>query len=482
MPIDETLQTQLKRMSDVLNDRAGKAARLDDYRDGRYPPPPLVQDTQLTQAYRMLMDLSGSNWPGLIVGSVEERLEVQGVRFGDDTADQEAWALWQEAGLDAESSMFHDAILTNGRGYAIVWGDGSRDPQPRITLEHSSLCVVEYAPGPRRERRAALRRWRDDGYWHANLYTPEAVYKFRATQGEDDPPQQSSGWEQRQDEGDDIWPLPNPLGVVPVVEFAVNRSLRPNPFGTAAGEFETNVRHIDRINYKVFSGLVALTWSGFPLRYVIGDPILYEKKELEGELIDDKTKPIPPFKALASAVAQFTNKDAKVGQLPEANVDNYSPEEDIKHLAALTKTPAHYLLGEMVNLSADAIRAGEAGLISKVKRHHRSLGESWEEVIRLAFRVQDPNDPRGSDASAQIIWADPESRSLAERADAGLKMQQAGMPWRVIASKVYGMTPQEIQRADAEVGSDVLATLLEQPAPATNGTGAPPPGALTNGR
>lgn len=459
MPTDAELRAQLKNYCDVLDARAPQVRALEDYREGNHPLPPFVQDTGLTKAYRTLMQLSGSNWPGLIIGSVEERLEVQGVRFGDEEADQDAWAIWQANGLDAESSMLHDSTLTAGRGYAIIWGDGATDPQPRVTLEHASLCVVEYEPGSHRKRRGALRRWKDGGRWYANLYTPDFLYKFQAQSDGEDVPVEASSWVRRE-VPDEAWPLPNPLKEVPVVEFAVNRSLRPAPFGSGQGEFASNLRHIDRINYKVFSGLVALTWSGFPLRYVIGDPILYEKTD---EGVDDKTKPIPPFKALASAVAQFTNPAAKVGQLPEANIENYSPEMDIKHLAALTKTPAHYLLGQMVNLSADAIRAAEAGLISKVRRHHRSLGESWEEVTRLALRVKNPEDPRGFDQNAQIIWKDPESRSLAERADAATKLSSIGMPWQGIASIVLGLTPQEISRLDSQGGSDVLSELLKQP-------------------
>lgn len=456
-PLATDLQTQVKRYSDALTVRAAEAKTLDDYREGIFPPPPFVQDTGLTRAYRMLMELSGSNWPGLIVSAVEERLEVQGIRFGDSTQDdEEAWELWQENGLDAESSMFHDSILTTGRGFAVVWGDGSADPNPRVTLEHSSMCIVEYEPGSRK-RKGALRRWTDGEDWYANLYTEEALYKF-VSRGEN-LPDQPDGWQKRDVPGEN-WPLPNPLTEVPVVEFAVNRTLRPSTYGTACGEFSTNLRHIDRINYKVFSGLVALTWSGFPLRYVIGDPILYEK-DSEGK--DNKSKPVKPFDSLASSVAQFANPDAKVGQLPEANMQNYVPEMDIKHLAALTKTPAYYLLGEMVNISADGIRAGEGGLISKVRRHHRTLGESWEDTTRLMFKVKDPQDPRGQDQQAQVIWRDPESRSLAERADAATKLASVNMPWQAIAEIVLGLTPQEIRRIGAERDTEQVIGALTQP-------------------
>lgn len=445
------LINQVARLSAELDRRAPLFRTLDRYYDGDHPLPPLVQEAKVTKAYRTLMELSSGNWPKLVVDSVEERLEVQGVRFEDEKADDDAWTIWQDNGLDAEASMLHQSALTDGRAYAVVWGDGTPDPKPVITLEHASTCVVEYEPGNRRKRRAAVRRWRDGKRWFANLYRPEGIYKFQAENESDFAPTTKSGWK-RLDVKDETWPLVNTLSDVNVVEFAVNRLLRPAPFGTARGEFQTNVRHIDRINYKVFCGLVALTWSGFPLRALIGDPILR----------DDDNKPIAPFDPIASAVVQLENPDGKLVQLPEATIENFSPEMDIKHLAALTKTPAHYLLAEMVNLSADAIRAGEASLISKVKRHHRSLGESWEDVTRLGFRVMDPEDARGFNSKAEIIWTDPESRSLAERADAAVKLKDV-LPWQVVASKVLGMTPQEIRRADSLIASSGLAALLTQP-------------------
>lgn len=460
----EDLRAQLKRYSDVLNARAEQAAVLDRYRVGEFPLPPLVQDTGLTNAYRSLMALSGSNWPGLIVDAVAERLEVRGVRFGDKAADDEVWELWQRNGLDAQSSMFHDSVLTTGRGYAIVWGDGSSDPQPVVTLEHASMCVVEYEPGSRR-RRGALRRWKDGKKWFANLYRPDGIYKFSAAS--DDVPDRAEQWGKREVTGED-WPLANPLEEVPVVEFAVNRSLMPAAFGTGRGEFADNLRHIDRINYKVFSGLVALTWSGFPLRYMIGDPIVYEKDD-DGN--DDITKPVPPIKALASSIVQLENPNAKVGQLPEADVTNYSPEMDIQHLAALTKTPPYYLLGEMVNISADTIRAADAGLISKARRHHRDLGESWEDVDRLMLKVKNPQDPRANDHSAETIWKDPEFRSLAERADAAVKLKDTLAP-KVIMQYVLGMTPQEIARAEADSAGMLLQQLMERPTAPANGIAA----------
>jgi len=92
-------------------------------------------------------------------------------------------------------------------------------------------------------------------------------------------------------------------------------------------------------------------------------------------------------------------------------------------------------------------------------------------VIRLALKAKNAEDDRVAE-SAEIIWANPESRSLAEQADAWGKLMAAEVPWRVAAERVLGMTPQEIARADADRGSDVLSQLLIQPEPMSNGVPA----------
>lgn len=468
-PTDDQLREELKLFVAVLAARQARVAELDNFYEGDHPLPPLVQQTGTTKAYRSLMALAVSNWPKLVVDSCEERLEVQGLRFGSKDADAEVWDLWQQNGLDAESSTLHQSALTTGRAYAIVWTDPLQPDTPSVTYEHASMCAVRYVAGSRRERASAIRLWRDDDkLWRATLYRPEALYKFKAQMSADGMPSEGVVWDRREVRGEP-WPLPNPLQQVPVVEFAVNRGLRPARFGRAAGDFEANVNHVNRINYKVFCGLVALTWSGFPLRALIGDPILK----------DDDGKPIQPFDVLGNSVVQIENKDGKLVQLPAADIGNFSPEMDVKHLGALTKTPPHYLLGEMANLSADAIRAAEAGLIRRTKRHQRPLGEAHEDTSRLMLMVKKRDDPRAKDPNAEVIWADPESRSLAERADAAAKLKDV-LPWQAVAQVVMQATPQQIRRWQADRTGEALANALGigagAPAPATPAT-QPSPGA-----
>src|SRR4051812_29729217 len=49
-----------------------------------------------------------TNWCQLVCDSPVQRLGVQGFRFGDEeTADEDAWKIWQANNLDAESRKAH---------------------------------------------------------------------------------------------------------------------------------------------------------------------------------------------------------------------------------------------------------------------------------------------------------------------------------------------------------------------------------------
>lgn len=448
MALDPRLKSWLKALNRELDRRIPKVEELDRYYEGDHPIPDAVREVRLEAEYRKMLESSISSWPTLIVDSVEERLEVTGFAFGEDSVDTDAWEIYERNGLGADSSLIHTEALTAGRAYAIVWA--GPDGKAEIIPEHPSTTIVAYETGSRRKRAAALRRWTDGSNWYATLYLPEAIYKFQAKADELHTPKD---WEIRE-VPNESWPLPNPLGVVPVVEFAVNRSLRPSDFGTAAGEFEKVTPIIERVNQTVFAGLLSMAYQAFPIRYIIGDPIIRDPATGEAR---------PPFQAAINRILQLENPDAKVGELSAAPLEPFIQfaEAHIRHLAAITKTPPHYLLGQIANISADGIRAAESGLVSKCYGHQRTLSEAWEETMRLALRVEDPADPRGFVVGAETKWKSPETRSQAEAADAALKLSSGGiLPWQAVSEKILGATPQEIARWEAQKASDALGSIL----------------------
>jgi hypothetical protein len=110
-------------------------------------------------------------------------------------------------------------------------------------------------------------------------------------------------------------------------------------------------------------------------------------------------------------------------------------------------------MGQMINVSADAIRAAEAGLIKKVRKHQIVFGEAHEEVVRLALLAV--GDDRAADVGLEVDWENAEARSMAELADAATKKQAVGVPWRQ-NMKDLGYSPQEIDAMESERATDAM--------------------------
>lgn len=441
--LDPALVAQLKRLGGELDRRHNVHRAVRPYDEGGCPIPEAVVLTRRTRAYRALIDVSDGPWGSLVVDSVQDRLEATGIRSGDQDVDDRIWGLWQDNYLDSESKLAHRSSLLDGRSFALIWPN-LETGQPEISFDEASQMVVQYQEGSRRHRVAAMRRWLDnDKVPHATLYTPTQILKFQGNK--DAGLNVDTRWEAR---GDD-WQVENPYGVVPVVELAVNRRLKPGSFGYARGEYAHCTGLIDRINLLTFLGLVVAFWMGFPLRGVIGDEIMR----------DDDGNVMPPFDVAGDSVFQLENPNAKLAEYSAADRKNLSVFAELDQLAVITKTPRHYFPLEqgMSNLSADAIRASEGALHAKVTGHKASLGEGWEEVLRVAGRMLP--EPVQLSPRAELTWADHESRSLAERADAASKLKDV-LPWQATAELALNATGEQLSRWESQRTSDGFGQLL----------------------
>jgi hypothetical protein len=447
VPTESELQAQLNKTGSELEKRARRSGKVNGYYEGKCPFPAAVVRARLTNAYRLLMPMAEVPWGSLVVDSVQDRLEVTGIRdsLGGKDVEEAVWGVWQDNAMDAESKLAHKEALIDGRCFATIWPEGGGAPQ--ITLDNASQMIVQYAEGSRRHRLAALRHWLADDVPHATLYRPDGIYKFEG-------PKHSTGfsgtrWQRREVDGE-TWPLANPHGIVPVVELAVNRRLKAGSFGHARGEYEHVLGLIDRINLLTFLGLVVALWMGFPLRGVIGDKILR----------DDDGKAIAPFDADADSIFQLEKPEAKLAEYKAADRKNLSIFAELTQLAYITKTPAHYFPMDsgLSNISADAVRALEGGLHAKTAGHKGTLGEGHEEILRVGGLMLPT--PVKLSPRAELQWGDHESRSLAERADAAGKLKEI-LPWQALAETVLNASQGDVARWEAMRSSDALGRLLD---------------------
>jgi hypothetical protein len=187
-------------------------------------------------------------------------------------------------------------------------------------------------------------------------------------------------------------------------------------------------------------------------------------------------RPLDRERFLSSVSRLWVAEDpnVKFGQLSESDGSGYVRQMEtlIQHVAAQTRTPPHYLLGQSGAFpSGESLKATETGLVAKVKRKQVNYGETWEEAMRLAFLYRG-DTVRGAAANAETLWADPESRSEGELVDALIKLQSIGYPLEVLWA-MHGESPQQIDRMRR------LKALPERPDP--NAPPTPPPDPTSDG-
>jgi hypothetical protein len=108
--------------------------------------------------------------------------------------------------------------------------------------------------------------------------------------------------------------------------------------------------------------------------------------------------------------------------------------------------------------SADALRAAEASLTARVEARQQQFGRSWEDVARLMVAVRDDVDPLQVDV--RVKWADASTRSIAQEADAVVKLFTAGLLPASYALQRLGYGDDEVAMiAAARNGERVLSNV-----------------------
>lgn len=415
------------RLVKQLDARQTDVLRLHNYYDGNHTRPYLPEG--VNNDVKALNQSCVLNLCPLVVDAVMERLEVQGFQFGaDDTPGIDVWRqVWQPNQLDAVSQLLMQEALIARRAYALVQQSGD---MVTISPETPEEVLVSYEPGSWRKRRAAIKRFTEgdgsDKVTDITLWLPGEMWRWRGSKGMVNFLEEESG------------PAPTQI---PMVEFLSMPDLR----GTPHSELDRGVLAIqDRINKTVYDRLILSEFQAFPQRWATG--VVPE--------VDSDGNPIAPWRNGPNRVVVQEDPAVQFGQWDAADMGPHlaAVEAEIHALAATTKTPVHYLAAEFSNVSADAIRAAEAGLVKKVRAHQRIFGEAWEEVIRLALSLL--KDPRQADQSSFVEWADPETRTVAELADATVKLAPylpKDETWRRL-----GYSPQERSRFASEAALEAF--------------------------
>lgn len=377
--------------------------RVDRYFEGEQPLKYMAQAMQAEIGDRVSQLVL--NWLRFGAEAYENRLDIEGFRYrGSSSSDDELWRIWQSNGLDEQAQQAHLDALVLGRSYVIVGSDTESD-DPIVTVESPFQVFAERDPRTRRVT-AAVKRWQDgegkDAVQRATLYLPDSTESFAF-----DKEWKSTGAADNHE-----------LGRVPVVPL-VNRPRILRPDGLS--EFQDVIPVADAANKMATDMMVSAEFHAMPRRWAVGMKA--------DDFVDANGTPISVWSRDTGTLWGSESSDAKFGQFQESDLTVF--HNSIKLLAQLASQmlalPPHYLSFVGDNpASADAIRSSETQLVKRVERKHTYFGGSWEDVQRLVLRfktgVWDEDAKR-----LETVWRDPSTPTIAQKADATVKLVQTGV-------------------------------------------------------
>lgn len=411
--------------------------RIKRYHDGDHDGP--YKPKAATDEYKLLMQRSITNWIPLLVKTPSQALTVNGFRRSSTDSSDESppeWQAWRANRMDARQGAVHDAALMYGLAYVSVLPD-KIDGTPKLRGVSPRRLYASYED-PAND---VLPLWAleidselesDSDTSTGRLIDDTSVIELIVSG--------DGGYKQVSAVRHGMTLDGKP--VCPVVRFAPDIDIE----GGVTGVVEPMIPIQDRVNQTVFDLLVAQTFGSFKVRTISGMAPEFET-DSDGNTVYDSTTGKPKVKAVQASASRFLmapDADTKFGQLDETPLGGFleAIEAGVKQMAAISQTPPHYLLGSIVNLSAEALAAAEAALTRAVHDYQDCLGESWEVVFSLVGSLLGIE----SDPNSEVQWADHESRSLSQTVDAlGKAATMLKIPPRVLWSRIPGVSRRDVE-------------------------------------
>jgi hypothetical protein len=293
---------------------------------------------------------------------------------------------------------------------------------------------------------------------YCTLYTADELWKFERPLSRVEKPMNLAAFDEQAEE----WlprdpydlaepnPQPNPMGLVPMVEIANRPMLAREP----VSDVKTIIPLQHSINLLWAHLFTASDYAALAQRYIIGAetpkvPVLDE----QGNKIGDKPVSLEEFKR--ARFLWIEDENATAGSFPAAQLSVFSDviETAIGHVAALSRTPAHYLMGQMSNVGSDTLLAAEAGLVKRVNEKELWASASLREVQRLVALAQGDQPRADAYRSGRVLWADTESRSQAQLVASLVQLKAIGWPFEDLARR-FGLTQEEVEQLMAMRGEE----------------------------
>ncbi len=454
----------------LANDRP-LLRRFDRYVEGKQDDPYMPSNAD--DEYKLLAERAKTNVMPLLTGAPAQALYVDDFRPGNRslTAAGSSYEMehWQWSRMDARQSAIYRAAFKFGHSFTLTEKVKGRARTKSLSALNTAALYEDpandetplYAIVITSEPRKA-----DDEIRPGKARLFDGTYEYEVSfKSLTDPDSVQVGKGKAHGASE-----------CPVTRFVCHLDTE----GRTTGLVEPMIAVQNRINQTVFDLLVAQTYASFKVRWVTGmaPPLLMQGVDAEGnytkvesEIVDyvpvrdDAGNARPaPMDHNARRFLFAEDENVKFGSLDETPLGGFIESIDMsfRHMAALSQTPPHHLLGQIANLSAEALLAAETAFSRMVEEFRKGFGEAWERVFRLAAEI-DENELASEDYQGETLWRDMEQRSLAQAADAlGKIREQLQVPRRGLWARIPGVTRTELDQWEDMAEEEDAALALSQ--------------------
>jgi Phage portal protein, SPP1 Gp6-like len=382
---------------------------------------------------------------------------------GAPKPDNGPWEIWQANRMGSRQHGLHRCIMKYGLAYTVVlpgkpfpvirpvsprrltalYADEVDDEWPVYAVEEATLQT------PRGKRRVVT------------LYDDRNRYILTGKAGSPE-----LGWPDANDpllDGKTAIEF-HGLGVCPVVRFLHEVDLDGDM--DVCGEVEPLIEIQDQINTTTFNGLMAQQYGAHRQRWATGMV----------NLVDEDGNPQEPFRAGVDRLWATEGVNTKFGEFGQTDLSGYlnSREASIRHMSTISQVPPYHLLGQIANLSAEALAAARDGLDRKVEELQGVLSEPHKQNLQLASQAAG-DTANASDPHAVIAWRDTGGKAFAATVDAlGKLSQMLGVPATELWAKVPGVTTDEVEQWKATATQGDALSMLDQMLERQGSAGAMP--------
>lgn len=436
----------LSRLTRRMDERAARLRLLRSYMDGNAPLPEGAEGCR--DAFAAFQKKARTNLGELVVEAVAERIIPNGFTLnGAPEDDDQLRRIFRRNRLGIGFADVVSDMLGLSAGYMIV--QEQKRGQALITCERPEQVITDQSPSRPDDVRAGLKVYRDAiaNVDRAFLHLPGSVFIYRRPLNHPETAAElviasvEGGWEF---EG----VAETGLNFVPIFPFINRREL---------GEFEAHTDVLDRINWNILQRLVITAAQAYRQRAVKatdGSPL--PLTDAQGNEIDYNKV----FSAAPGALWELPpGFDLWESQQTDLSQILNATKDDLRDLAAVTRTPLPMLVPDGANQSAEGAAAAREGLVFKASDRLKRADVALTSAMGAALAIEQGSADIVD--GVEVLWEPLERRGLQEMADASTKATD--LPWRDRMAHIWGFSGDAIDKMESNRAADAINDALSAP-------------------